>query len=171
MFAHAGANVREIRVPADLEGIDAIAIPGGESTVISKLLSSSELDNPLQELLDNGLPAFGTCAGMILLASDVLDGIADQGSFGVIDLTVRRNGIGPQSRSAELTVEVKDLDLPFPAVFIRPPVVERAGEDVEVLAAIDDRPVLCRQGPVMVASFHPEISGDSRIHSLFLQGL
>jgi 5'-phosphate synthase pdxT subunit len=118
-----------------------------------------------------GLPAFGTCAGLILLAADVLDGRPDQRSFGVVDVDVRRNAYGRQVDSFEADLSVAGLDGPFPAVFIRAPSIERAGDGVEVLATLDDRPVLARQGPVLVAAFHPELSDDARLHQLFLDSI
>ena len=163
-----GAHAVEVRTPADLAGIDAVVLPGGESTTMSHLLATSGLFEPLAERLHGGLPAFGTCAGMILLATEVLDGRPDQRSFGAVDLAVRRNGYGRQVDSFETDLSVEGLDGTFPAVFIRAPVVERVGEGVDVLASVDDRPVLCRQGPVFVAAFHPELSGDLRLHQRFL---
>jgi len=132
------------------------------------LLDSSGLRAPIAERLAGGLPVLGTCAGMILLASRVADGRDDQRSFGAVDLDVRRNGYGRQVDSFEADLEVTGLDEPFHGVFIRAPVVERVGDGVEVLATVDGRPVLCRQGRVVVAAFHPEVSGDDRIHGRFL---
>jgi len=169
-----GAAPVEVRTPADLAGIEGLVVPGGESTTLSKLLESSGLFEPIAELLAGGLPAFGTCAGMILLAADVLDGRPDQRSFGAVDVSVRRNAFGRQIHSFETSLPVVGLaGAPFPAVFIRAPVVERVGEGVEVLATIPtpsggERPVLCRQGAVLVAAFHPELSGDLRLHQRFL---
>ncbi len=163
----------EVRSEAQLDDVDGFILPGGESTTMSKLLDSSGLREPLAERLTAGLPVLGTCAGMILLATDVLDGRADQRSLGIVDVTVRRNAFGRQVNSFEA-----DLDLswegvavdggPFHAVFIRAPVVEAAGPDVEVLATVGDRPVLARQGAAIVASFHPELTDDHRLHRLFL---
>ena len=173
-----------VRVPGDLDDLDGLILPGGESTTLSLLLESSGLFGPVAEALEAGLPVFGTCAGMILLAGEVLDGRPDQRRFGVIDLTVRRNGYGRQQASFECDLEVDGLeDGPVHAVFIRAPVVERAGSGVEVLARLPagpstpgagpdpDRtaPVLCRQGPVLVSSFHPELTGDRRLHQLFVE--
>ncbi len=171
VLADLGVDPVELRVPGDLDGVERVVLPGGESTTLSFLLDSSGLFEPLAERLADGMPAFGTCAGMILLAREVLDGRTDQHGFGVVDLAVRRNGYGRQIHSFEADLPVDGLPGgPFPAVFIRAPVVERAGPAVEVLARIDGRPVLCRQGPVLVGAFHPELSGDSRIHELFLGG-
>jgi 5'-phosphate synthase pdxT subunit len=163
-----GADAVEVRTPEQLPAVDALVLPGGESTTMSKLLESSELFEPIASRLAEGMPAFGTCAGMILLASEVLDGRPDQRSFGVIDLSVRRNAFGRQVDSFEAELDVDGVGR-VPAVFIRAPYVERAGEGVEVLARVDDHPVLCRQGPVLVAAFHPELSGDLRLHELFLR--
>ena len=171
-FTRLGASPVPVRRADQLDDLDAIVLPGGESTTMSMLLESSELFDPLQKRLEDGLPALGTCAGMILLASDVLDGRSDQRNFGVIDIGVRRNAWGRQVDSFEADLHVTAIDGPaFPAVFIRAPRVERVGDGVDVLAAIDDEPVLCRSGSVVVASFHPELSGDLRIHQLFLEGV
>jgi pyridoxal 5'-phosphate synthase pdxT subunit len=147
-------------------------MPGGESTAMCRLLTISGLRHPLAQRLDDGMPAFGTCAGMILLASDVLDGRDDQFWFSAIDVTVRRNGYGRQIDSFEGPLDVRQSDgsiRPVNAVFIRAPKVERVGPSVDVLADIDSVPVLCRQGNVLVASFHPELSGDTGIHQRFVE--
>ena len=158
--------------PLDLDGVDALVLPGGESTTMSMLLDTSGLREPVGERLRDGMPAFGTCAGMILLASNVLDGRPDQRSFGVLDIDVRRNTFGRQVDSFESDLDVDGLDDdPFHAVFIRAPFVERAGPDVDVLASVDGKPVLVRDGPVLAAAFHPELSDDDRIHRLFLEGV
>lgn len=167
VLAELGAQPIEVRDPADLASVDALVMPGGESTTMSLLLESSGLFDALQARLAAGLPVLGTCAGMILLARDALDGRPDQRTFGAIDITVRRNGYGRQRDSFET-----DLDLdgePFHAVFIRAPVVERTGPDVVVGATVEGHPVLCRQGAITVTAFHPELSGDHRIHQRFLQ--
>jgi pyridoxal 5'-phosphate synthase pdxT subunit len=166
-----GAEATEVRTAAALAGVDAVVLPGGESTTISMLLDANDLRDPLAERLAAGLPTFGTCAGMILLASEVLDGRPDQRSFAAIDLAVRRNAFGRQVDSFEADLDVAGLDEPFHAVFIRAPVVERAGEGVEVLATVDDRPVLCRQGSILVSAFHPELTDDLRLHQLFLESV
>ena len=167
-----GAEPVPVKAAEHLAGIDGIVIPGGESTTMWRLLGTSGLFAPLAERLAAGLPAFGTCAGMILLAAEVLDGRPDQGSFGTVDLAVRRNAFGRQVDSFEVDLEVAGLvGGPVHAVFIRAPSVERVGPGVEVLATVDDGAVLCRQGPVLVAAFHPELAGDARLHELFLQEL
>ncbi len=163
-----GAVPLEVRTPGDLDAVDAMVVPGGESTTMSMLLDSSGLRPSLAERLADGLPVLGTCAGMILLAVRVTDGRDDQRSFGAIDIDVRRNGYGRQVDSFEDQLSVTGLDGPFHGVFIRAPVVERIGSDVEVLATVDGVPVLCREGTVLVSSFHPEMSGDGRIHERFL---
>jgi 5'-phosphate synthase pdxT subunit len=168
-LADLGARTREIRTPGDLDGIDALVMPGGESTTMSRLLETSGLFDELKGRVGDTLAVFGTCAGMILLAAEVLDGRPDQRSFGAIDLAVRRNGYGRQVDSFEADLSVTGLDGPFHAVFIRAPVVESAGPDVEILAVHEGVPVLARQGRVTVASFHPELADDGRLHARFLQ--
>jgi 5'-phosphate synthase pdxT subunit len=163
-----GAAPLEVRTPVDLEAVDAMVMPGGESTTMSMLLDSSGLRTPLAGRMADGLPVLGTCAGMILLAVRVTDGRPDQRSFAAIDIDVRRNGYGRQVDSFEDEFPVAGLDGPFHGVFIRAPVVERVGPTVEVLARVDKIPVLCREGSVLVSSFHPEMSGDGRIHERFL---
>jgi 5'-phosphate synthase pdxT subunit len=184
-FRRAGARAVEVRVPADLDGVDAVALPGGESTTMSHLLGTSGLFDALSDRLAAGMPAFGTCAGMILLAVEVLDGRPDQRSFGAIDISVRRNAFGRQVASFEAELAAEGLDAPFKAVFIRAPWVERVGNCVEVLAEITlasgspasmspdggtrrSVPVLCRSGPILVSSFHPELTADDRVHRMFL---
>ncbi len=168
MFSKLGADAVEVRRPAELDEVDCLVIPGGESTTMSMLLASNELAEPLAERLSRGMPVFGTCAGMILLASQIVDGRSDQRAFGAIDLTVRRNAFGRQVDSFETDLEVAGLDRSFHAVFIRAPIVESWGEGVEVLAVVDGRPVLCRQGSTLVAAFHPELADDPRLHEMFL---
>jgi 5'-phosphate synthase pdxT subunit len=165
----AGAGTRQVRRPGDLAGLDALVIPGGESTTMSRLLVTSGLFDEIKATLSDGLPVFGTCAGMILLASEVLDGRPDQLSFGAIDVSVQRNGYGRQVDSFETDLQVAGLGRPFHAVFIRAPKVVAIGPNVEVLAEHDGVPVVARQGHVMVASFHPELTGDARLHARFLQ--
>ena len=168
MLGEAGATPVEVRRAHELAEVDALVMPGGESTTMSMLLDIAELREPLAGRLADGMPVFGTCAGMILLAVEVLDGRSDQRSMGAIDLDVRRNGYGRQVDSFETELAVEGFDDTFHGVFIRSPVVERIGPDVEVLAEVEGRPVLCRQGNVLVASFHPELAGDVRIHRRFL---
>lgn len=163
-----GAVTRQVRTAADLAEVDALVMPGGESTTMAHLLATNELFEPLAARLAAGMPVIGTCAGMILLATEVLDGRAGQRSFGVIDIAVRRNGYGRQVDSFEDDIAVEGLDEPFHVVFIRAPKVERIGEGVSVLAHHRGVPVLARQGNVLVASFHPELTDDLRLHGLFV---
>jgi 5'-phosphate synthase pdxT subunit len=174
MLESLGCSVVEVRVPADLERVAGLVLPGGESTTLSLLLGSAGLLEPLSERLRAGMPAFGTCAGMILLASEVLDGRSDQRVLGAIDLGVRRNAFGRQLDSFESDLVVAGIDGgPMHAAFIRAPVVERVGPGVEVLAVLDvahdRRPVVCRSGVVTVAAFHPEVTGDARLHEVFVR--
>ena len=170
----AGAEPSHVRRVEDLEGLDGLVLPGGESTTISRLLGVFELLEPLRAQVAAGLPVYGSCAGMILLADEVLDGRPDQQGIGGLDVVVRRNAFGRQVDSFE-------TDLPFAgvgdvhAVFIRAPWVERAGEAAEVLARVPDdgtpaagRVVAVRQGAVLATSFHPELTGDDRVHALFV---
>jgi 5'-phosphate synthase pdxT subunit len=166
-----GAAPVPVRRPADLDGIDGLVLPGGESTTMSRLLDLNGLFEPLAARLAAGLPALGTCAGMILLAAEVLDGRPDQRSFGAVDIAVRRNAFGRQVDSFEADLRVTGVDRPddpVHAVFIRAPFVESVGPGVDVLAAVDGHPVCARQGAVLVTAFHPELSGDGRIHESFL---
>ena len=176
-LADLGVAHLPVRQPEDLGGLDGIVLPGGESTTMSVLLGSSELTGPLAQALAGGLPAFGTCAGMILLARAVCGGRPDQRSFGAIDLAVRRNGFGRQLESFETDLEVPVLEGgPLHAVFIRAPVVESVGDGVRVLARVagtsagngTGTPVLCRQGNVLVSAFHPELTDDRRLHRYFV---
>jgi pyridoxal 5'-phosphate synthase pdxT subunit len=169
-LAALGAEPALVKRPEHLASIDAIFLPGGESTTIDKLLDSSELREPLTTQLRDGLPAFATCAGLIVCASEIVDGRPDQQPLAVLDVTVRRNGYGRQRESFEAALDVRDLaGGPFTGVFIRAPVVERAGAGVEVLAQFEDVPVLGRQGAIWFSSFHPELSSDLRVHQRFLR--
>jgi len=176
-LAALGAHPVDVRRPEDLAGVEGLVLPGGESTTMSKLLDLTGLFEPVAERLAAGMPAFGTCAGLILLSSRILDGRDDQRSFAVLDVDVRRNAFGRQVESFEAGLAVEGLGgagagggsgVAFPAVFIRAPVIERVGDGVEVLASVDGRPVLCRSGAVLAAAFHPELSGDLRLHQRFL---
>jgi 5'-phosphate synthase pdxT subunit len=170
-LAEVGADPRRVKRPDELNGIAAIVLPGGESTTLGMLLDSSELRDPLGKLISDGLPVFATCAGMILLASHIEDGRPDQRTFGALDIDVRRNGYGRQLESFETELDVEGLSEPLPAVFIRAPVVVRTGRDVEVLARVAERdaaPALVRQGPVLAAAFHPELTDDRRLHRMFV---
>ena len=174
-----GALGRPVRRPEELDGIDALVLPGGESTTMSKLAVAFGLLEPLRVLVRAGLPAYGSCAGMIMLADRVLDGRPDQETVGGMDMTVRRNAFGRQVDSFEADLSfrgVSDADRPVHAVFIRAPWVESVGESVEVLATAPvpdgaDRIVAVRQGPLLATSFHPELTGDTRVHAYFVEML
>ena len=169
-LAGLGVTARPIRRAAELDDLDGIVVPGGESTTICRLLDVFELREPLAARLAAGLPAFGSCAGMIVLAGEILDGRADQRPLGAIDIVVRRNAFGRQVDSFETDLEIDGVTGgPLRAVFIRAPWVERAGPDVAVLARVGEHPVAVRQGSVLATSFHPEVSGDDRLHALFLE--
>ena len=175
LLADLGVTGVPVRTPEQLGAVDALVLPGGESTAISLLLETSGLLEPLRARLAEGMPALGTCAGMILLAREVTDGRPDQHHLDALDIVVRRNAFGRQVDSFEADLDVRGIDgPPLHAVFIRAPVVENAGDGVEVLASVAradgaERPVVCREGPVMVAAFHPELTGDPRLHQLFLE--
>ena len=168
-----GVDAFEVRLPRDLAGADGLVLPGGESTTVGLLLRSSGLLEPLREGLAAGTPVLGTCAGLILLAAEVLDGRPDQPVLGAIDITVRRNAHGRQRDSFEAPLDITGLaGGPFPGVFIRAPGIERIGEGVEVLARLPGgEAVAARQGPVTVCAFHPELAGDLRFHQHFLSSL
>jgi 5'-phosphate synthase pdxT subunit len=172
-----GAAGRAVRRPEELHGIDALVLPGGESTTMSKLAVAFGLLEPLRALVKDGLPAYGSCAGMIMLADRVLDGRPDQETVGGIDMTVRRNAFGRQVDSFEADLAftgVADVGEPVHAVFIRAPWVESVGSSVDVLATAPvaggaDRIVAVRQGPLLATSFHPELTGDTRVHAYFVE--
>ena len=170
VFDELGVDSVEVRTPEELAAVDALVIPGGESTTIQRLLGTSGLREPLAAALRDGLAVLGTCAGLIVLAREVLDGRPDQEPLGVIDLVARRNAYGRQRDSFEVPLAVTGLaGASFPGVFIRAPAVESVGDAVEVRAEHNGRPVLARQDRVWVTTFHPELAGDFRIHELFLQ--
>jgi len=181
-----GVPSRPVRTPADLGAVRGLVLPGGESTTLAMLLTSSELADPIARRLRAGMPVLGTCAGLILLATRIADGRPDQWGFGAVDVAVRRNGYGRQQQSFEASLDPARLDAaldagpmggsrssePLPAVFIRAPRIEAIGPDVEVLAVlghggIEGDPVLVRQGSVLATAFHPELTGDLRVHRLF----
>jgi 5'-phosphate synthase pdxT subunit len=164
MLARLGVGGIEVRKPAQLEGLDGLVVPGGESTAIGRLLRLYGLDAAIAGFSG---PILGTCAGMILLARSAVDGVADQLLLGLVDVGVRRNGYGRQVWSFEADVELAGDERPLRGVFIRAPRVEDAGEGVEVLGRLDGQPVLLRQGRCLVASFHPELTDDLRVHELF----
>ena len=167
----AGAAACTVRRRAELDAIDALVIPGGESTTMSLLLREFGLFEPLRERLAAGMPAYGSCAGMILLAGEILDAGApgrQAAALGAIDMTVRRNAFGRQVDSFEDDIDFRGLDGPVHAVFIRAPWVERVGPDVQVLARAGEHIVAVRQGSVLATAFHPEVTGDRRVHRLFV---
>jgi pyridoxal 5'-phosphate synthase pdxT subunit len=163
-----GADAFPVRRPQELARCDALVLPGGESTTMAKLARTFELLDPLRERVAGGMPTFGTCAGMILLADRILDGATGQETIGGLDVTVRRNAFGRQVDSFEADLELEGLDGPVHAVFIRAPWVEEVGAEVEVLAEAAGHPVAVRQGHLLATSFHPEVADDGRIHRLFL---
>lgn len=167
-----GVEALPVRRPAELERCDGLVLPGGESTTMAKLARAFDLFDPLAKRIRGGMPVFGTCAGMILLADRILDGAPGQETFGGLDITVRRNAFGRQVDSFEGQIAFAGAEGPLGAVFIRAPWVEQAGDGVEVLARVGAGPaagriVAVRQGPLMATSFHPEMGGDARIHALF----
>ncbi len=170
----AGAEAVTVRRLAELESVDALVIPGGESTAMSHLLRELDLLEPLRARLADGMPAYGSCAGMILLATEIADaGVPGREALplGGIDMTVRRNAFGRQVDSFEDDIEFVGLDGFMHAVFIRAPWVERVGPDVEVLARAAGHPVAVRQGRMLATAFHPEVTGDRRVHRLFVESL
>ena len=173
MLSAAGAEAVSVRRPAELAAVDGLVIPGGESTTIVRLAHTFDLVEPIRERLDAGMPALGTCAGMIMLADRLVAAPASQGTFGGLDVAVRRNAFGRQADSFETDLDFTGLDEPLHAVFIRAPWVEEVGDDVEILATVADGPaagriVAVRQGRVLATSFHPEIAGDPRVHRCFV---
>jgi len=166
-----GAGVRTVRRPAELAEVDGLVIPGGESSVIDKLSRAFGMRDPLRRTIADGLPVYGTCAGLILLADEVLDGLPGQESFGGLDVAVRRNAFGSQLDSFESDLHVEVFgEPPVKAVFIRAPVVERVGAGVEILATLDDgRVVAVEQGNLLGTSFHPEVSDETRFHERLLE--
>ena len=168
----AGAQAATVRRRTELDSVDALVIPGGESTTISLLLREFDLLEPLRQRLAAGMPAYGSCAGMILLASEILDAGEpgrEASALGAIDMTVRRNAFGRQVDSFEGDIDFRGLDGLVRAVFIRAPWVERVGADVEVLARAGEHIVAVRQGPMLATAFHPEMTGDRRVHKLFVE--
>jgi 5'-phosphate synthase pdxT subunit len=163
-----GAEAIPLRSPEELEDLDGVVLPGGESTTMDKLLRKFELRRPLQRRLQAGLPALATCAGLILLADEVRDGLPDQESMHLLPVTVRRNAYGRQPESFEADVVLEGLDEPFRGVFIRAPLVEDIRADVEVLGSVGGSPVAIRRGHITALTFHPELTGDDRLHQVFL---
>ncbi|HEV2779206.1 MAG TPA: pyridoxal 5'-phosphate synthase glutaminase subunit PdxT [Actinophytocola sp.] len=178
-LAECGADFSAVRRESELSEVDGLVIPGGESTTMSRLLDTFELLEPVRKRIADGMPAYGSCAGMILLAREVLDGRPDQHQLGGLDITVRRNAFGRQVDSFEEDVELTGVDGgPVRAVFIRAPWVESASPEVEVLATVPEVPgagsaagriVAVRQGAKLATAFHPELTGDTRVHRLFVE--
>jgi len=166
VFADAGATPIEVRTAEQLAQVDCLAIPGGESTTIAKLARAYDLVEPLRARAAEGMPVLGTCAGMIVLATGVLGG---EPLFAMMDITVRRNAYGRQVDSFEADIHVRDVDHAVRGVFIRAPWIERIGAEVEVLATFEDRPVVLEQGSLVVASFHPELVGETGLHEYLLR--
>jgi 5'-phosphate synthase pdxT subunit len=160
MLRDLGAEVREVRVPKDLDGLDGLVIPGGESTTMTLGIKREGLADPLREFVGSGKPVLGTCAGMIML---------DRKHLGLMDTVCERNAFGRQIRSFEEDLDIPGIDGPVRAVFIRAPWLKEYGDAVEILASVDGHPVAARQDNMLVISFHPEIAGESRVHELFLR--
>jgi len=173
MVESLGAACIEVRLPHQLEGLDGLIMPGGESTAIGKLMVKWELLEPIRKLGSEGFPIWGTCAGMIMLCKKILERgkVMEQTKLDLLDATVVRNAFGRQRESFEAEIEIEGFDEPYNGVFIRAPFVDDFGPDVEVLASIADNPVFVRQGNLLGASFHPELTDDTRVHSFFLDML
>ncbi|MFM2033006.1 MAG: hypothetical protein RLZZ297_1771 [Chloroflexota bacterium] len=169
MLQGIGVPTRQIRLPRDLDGIERLIIPGGESTTIGKLMVMYDLLQPLRDRINAGMPTWGTCAGAILMSRRIVDGRPDQPSLQVMDIETRRNAFGSQLDSFEVDIEMTGLDAPFHTVFIRAPILENPGPTCSVLARLaDGRIVAARQGHLLATSFHPELTDDDRIHRYFL---
>ena len=166
-LARVGVSAKEVRLPKDLDGLDAVILPGGESTTIGKLMVAYHLDDALRNFAAAGGAIWGTCAGAILLATDI-EG-STQPRLGLMDMSVARNAFGRQIDSFETNLDIVGLAAPFPSVFIRAPIITRVGKEVLVLAKVNGQAVLARQGRLLASSFHPELSNDPRLHEFFLQ--
>ena len=166
-----GVEAIEVRNLENFNSVEALIIPGGESTTMSFLLESTGMFEAIKESSAEGMPILGTCAGMILLSSKITDGRSDQNPLGLVNIETRRNGYGRQIDSFESDLSIKGFDRSFRGIFIRAPLVEKVGSEVEVLAEVNNRPVMCKQGSVLVTSFHPELADDARIHTEFLEML
>ncbi|MFG1912258.1 pyridoxal 5'-phosphate synthase glutaminase subunit PdxT [Kribbella sp. NPDC048928] len=178
MLTEVGADARTVRRPSELEQVEALVLPGGESTTMDKLARAFELFEPLQKRIADGMPVFGTCAGMIMLADRITGGISGQETLGGLDVTVRRNAFGRQVDSFEADLDFPGLgpefDTPYHAVFIRAPWVEQVGQDVQVLSTVRSGPatgriVAVRHDRLLATSFHPEMTGDARLHGYFAE--
>jgi pyridoxal 5'-phosphate synthase pdxT subunit len=165
-----GVEVIEVRKPEDLEGLDGLVIPGGESTTIGKMLDRYGLLEPVKEKGRNGLPLFGTCAGMILLSRKIEEGLAGQPVIGLLDVVTSRNAFGRQVESFEIDVEMPELgDMPFHGVFIRAPIIREVSKNVKILGKIEEGIVAVREGNILAVAFHPELTDDTRIHEYFIK--
>ena len=164
-----GAQAREVRKPGDLDGLHGLIIPGGESTTIGYLMRETDLDKAVVEKNSQGMALFGTCAGMVLLAAEVEDGVSDQPYLGLMDARVKRNAFGRQRESFEFPIISEEWGQPVQGVFIRAPIVTSVGAEVQVIAQLEEGIVAARQGNILVTSFHPELVDDLTIHNYFLQ--
>ena len=172
MLRTCDVDVQTVKTPDQLALVDALVIPGGESTTIGMLAAREGLLNPLRERISSGMPTLGTCAGLIFLANELIDARADQVSIGALDAAVRRNAFGRQVDSFEQEIEIQGLATPFSAVFIRAPWVEKVGRRVEVLATLGpDKIVMVRQANVLATAFHPELTGDNRVHQMLCESI
>jgi 5'-phosphate synthase pdxT subunit len=167
MVEKIGANGIEIRTSDDLDSIDGLIIPGGESTVIAKLLIKNDIINPILERVKSGMGIFGTCAGMILLAKKAEE--SNQPLLNLMNITVKRNAYGRQQESFEASLKIKTFNEPFPGIFIRSPKITEYSKEIEILGEFEGVPVLAKEGKLLTCSFHPELTGDTRIHQLFLE--
>ena len=164
-----GVDAVPVKTPEELESISALVIPGGESTTMSKLARSFGLIDPIRRRIETGMPVYGSCAGLILLSDRILDAAAGQESFGGLDVTTRRNAFGRQVDSFESDLSIPAISsAPFRAVFIRAPWIEECGDSVEILAEVNGHPVAVKSGSLLATSFHPELTGDNRIHQYFV---
>mgnify|MGYP005839711091 FL=1 len=162
-----GVKGVEVKRKEDFDKIDGLIIPGGESTTIGKLLERYNLLDYLKTLILEGLPVFGTCAGLILLSKKI-ENNTYQPTLGILDVTIKRNAFGAQINSMEIDIKIKEFDIPYKAIFIRAPVVKEVGNSIEILAEVEEGPVFIRHGKVLGASFHPELTDDLRIHKMFI---
>ena len=164
-----GADAVTVKRPADLEGVAGLIIPGGESTTIGNLMEQFGLNKAVTERCRAGMAVFGTCAGMVLLAREILDGIENQPRLGLMEIKVRRNAFGRQKESFEAPLQVKGFDTPVEGVFIRAPIIVEAAPEVEVLSSLEEGIIAARQGRLLTTSFHPELTGDLRLHRYFIE--
>jgi len=168
MLRDLGVAAEPLRSKDELELVDGLVMPGGESTTMDKLMRKFGLRDPLRERIGAGLPVMATCAGLILLANQVEDGLPDQETLHALPIVVRRNAYGRQPESFEADLDIAGMKAPFRGVFIRAPVIERVDDDIEVLATAREHPVAIRRGPILALAFHPELTGDRRLHQMFL---